>query len=435
MMSFTYLMREAARESNFSSTLDNRSVVLITSLMKTDGKENLFMAEFNTLFNCQSFLVCPARRATLRQMKAMSWIRQRNDGSLEIAERIFGGIIPLLLIIVGTIGNSLCVFYLFQRIYRRTPSTNVYLIFLFVSDTVSLYQWNLNYIVMEFGAGKQLSNQSLFLCRSIAFLSFYTVHLSALFLCLVAIDRTLILWSRAYRVNMAKRRRASIISMILAILVFALDGFLLSLGFIDADTKQVVCYDSSNRNLMMFFTDIYPWIHLVGMYIVPLIIMIVGIILIIIKVYTRRSHARHLGHKQRLSLMLVCMCVVYMMLTLPNRLCFSVFLSTILNHVYTDTVLLSSNTLLYTRSATNICFLYVSSATFRKQLAKLLCINMSCCRWSRSNRVVPVQHMRMMQRRNGIHTLAWRNCPSSEDFRQPSSTRTSRNVISLFSSE
>ena len=337
----------------------------------------------------------------------MSWIRERNDSSLEIAERIVGGIIPLILIIVGTIGNSLCVFYLFQRIYRRSPSTNIYLIFLFLSDTVSLYQWNLNYIVMEFSNGEQLSNRSLFLCRSIAFFSFYTLHLSALFLCLVAMDRTLILWLRTYRMNMAKRRSACTTSLVLAALVFALDCFILSLGFIDKDTKRVVCYDSPNRSLMQFYTKIYPWIHLVVMYVVPFLVMIVGIILIIIKVYTRSHITHHLGHKQRLSLMLVGMCVVHMVLTLPNRLCFSVFLSAILDHVYTDTILLASNTLLYTRSATNICFLYVSSATFRKQLAKLLCINIFCCRFPHSNRVVPVQHAQMMRRRNAIPRLAW----------------------------
>jgi hypothetical protein len=337
----------------------------------------------------------------------MSWIRQRNDNSLEIAERIVGGIIPLVLIIVGTIGNSLCVFYLFQRIYRREPSTNIYLIFLFVTDTVSLYQWNLNYIVMEFSSdGEQLSNRSLFFCRSIAFFSFYTLHLSALFLCLVAIDRTLLLWRRTYRMNMAKRRRACITALVLAALVFALDGFILSLGSIDTDTKRVVCYDSPNRKLMQFYTNIYPWIHFVVMYAVPFLIMIVGIILIIIKVYTRRHTTHHLGQKQRLSLMLVGMCVVYMILTLPNRLCFSVLLSTILNHVYTDTVLLTSNTLLYTRSATNICFLYVCSTTFRKRLAKLLCINISCCRVSHSTAVVPVQSVQLLQRRNAILTFA-----------------------------
>ena len=129
------------------------------------------------------------------------------------------------------------------------------------------------------------------------------------------------------------------------------------------------------------------------MYILPFIVMLVGITLIIVKLHRRRTSTRHLGQKHRLSWMLVGMCAVYMVLTLPNRLSFSVFLSSILNHAYTDTVLLASNSLLYTRNATNIVFLLISSASFRKQLSQLLRdrICWRCRRRSRSGQIAPVQ--------------------------------------------
>ena len=333
----------------------------------------------------------------------MSWVREKDNGPYEIAEMIFGGIIPTILIIIGTIGNILCIICLLRRKHRRSPSTFIYLIFLFLADTLSLYQWNLNYIVAQFGNGNQLSNESLFLCRSIAFLSFYTLHSSAMFLTLVSIDRTLVLWSQYYRFNMAKRPQAFIISITVLILLFAIDGFILSLGIIDENTNQVICYYSLNENLMNFYVEIYPWIHLIIMYIIPFIIMIIGIILIIIKLCNRRINTRHFNQKQRLSLMLVGMCIVYIILTLPNRLCFSVFLSNILNHVYTDTLLLASNTLLYTRNATNIFFLYISSGTFRKQIGKFCCC--FCYYWSQQRhrqRVVPIQ---LIQTRTGTNHL------------------------------
>jgi len=318
----------------------------------------------------------------------MSSIWQTNDGSFEIAEMVFGGILPIILIIIGTIGNILCINYLLQRRQRRSRSTYIYLIFLCLADTLSLYQWNLDYVVMEFGDGKPLSNRSLFLCRSIAFLSFYTLHLSAVFLTLVSIDRTLILWSRYYRFNMTKCRQAFIISIIIFILLFALDAFILSLGIINENTNEVICYYSLNENLLNFFLNIYPWIHLIIMYIIPFLIMIIGIILIIVKLYNYRTNTRHFNQKQRLSFMLVGMCIVYMILTLPNRLCFSVFYSDILNHNYTDTVLLASNTLLYTRNATNIVFLYIGSIKFRKYVAKLCCCY---CQQRHRNRILSVQ--------------------------------------------
>jgi hypothetical protein len=320
----------------------------------------------------------------------MFWVPKENDGPFEIVEKILGGILPIVLIIIGTIGNIICIICLLRRKHRRAPATFIYLIFLFSADTLSLYQWNLNYVVILFGNERQLSNKSLFLCKSVAFLSFYTLHSSAIFLTLVSIDRTLVLWSRYYRFHMAKRLQAFIISIIVLIILFAIDGFVLSLGLIDENTHKVICYYSLNANLMDFYINIYPWIHLILMYIIPFIIMIIGIILIIIKLFNRRINARHVHHKHRLSLMLIGMCIVYMVLTLPNRLCFSVFLSDILNHVYTDTILLASNTLLYTRNATNIFFLYIGSAKFRRQLAKS-CHYCCCYRCQQRIRVAPVQ--------------------------------------------
>lgn len=317
----------------------------------------------------------------------MSWIRKIDPQPYEIAELILGGILPIILMVIGTIGNILCVNYLLQRRHRERRSAYIYLICLCFSDTLSLYQWNLDHVVIQFGE-KQLSDRSLFLCRSSAFLGFFTLHLSAIFLTLVVIDRTLALWSSYYRNHLTARLHAFLISLLVFILLFAVDGFLLSLGIVDQKTKQVVCYESLNINLIQFYTYIYPWIHLIIMYIIPFLLMILGMILIIIKVFSHRSNTRHFNSKQRLSLMLVAMCVVYMLLTLPNRLCFSVFFSAIIDHVYTDTIFLASNTLLYTRGATNVLFLFLSSIKFRKQLTKVCCHY--CCR-QHLTRVRPIE--------------------------------------------
>lgn len=325
----------------------------------------------------------------------MGWVRKIDSQVFEIIEMILGGIIPIILIVIGTIGNILCINYFLQRRYRQQQSAYIYLIFLCLADTLSLYQWNLNYIVMEFTNGEQLSDRSLFLCRSIAFLSFYTLHLSAVFLTLVVIDRTLVCWLSFYRKHMTKRMQALMISLIVFLLLFILDGFLLSLGILDENTKQVICYYSENLNLMHFYQKIYPWIHLITMYIIPFLLMIIGITLIIIKLCIHRTHTAHFNSKQRLSVMLIAMCILYMILTLPNRLCFSVFFSSIINHVYTDTIFLASNTLLYTRNATNIFFLCVSSVKFRRQLTKISCYY---CRRHDQSRIRPVEQAALVMR-------------------------------------
>jgi len=91
-----------------------------------------------------------------------SWTPKLDTDSYEIAEFIVSGIIPVGLIVIGTLGNLLCVIIFIKKENRKT-STNIYLIFRCIMDTLSLYQWNLTYIVFEFNAGKQqITNQSLY---------------------------------------------------------------------------------------------------------------------------------------------------------------------------------------------------------------------------------------------------------------------------------
>ena len=65
------------------------------------------------------------------------------------------------------------------------------------------------------------------------------------------------------------------------------------------------------------------------------------------------------------------MCLAYTICTLPNRLLFSVFANHIVGKQYTDTVFLASNTLMYTRNAINVFFLYVSVHGFRRDVLVL----------------------------------------------------------------
>jgi hypothetical protein len=70
----------------------------------------------------------------------MPWVQKTDDELFEIAELIFGDILPIILIIIRTIGNILCINYLLHRKYRRSRSTYIYSICLFLADNLSLYQ-------------------------------------------------------------------------------------------------------------------------------------------------------------------------------------------------------------------------------------------------------------------------------------------------------
>ncbi|CAF1535157.1 unnamed protein product [Didymodactylos carnosus] len=166
------------------------------------------------------------------------------------AEFIVAGILPVSLVVFGTISNLLSVTILATKESRKS-STNIYLIFLCIVDTLSLYQWNLDYAVAEF-TGLQISQRSLFLCKSIEFLGNYTFHASASLLTMVSVDRALLLWSLQYKRKIAKPEIALIICIFIFVILFILNGYLLGLGYertVSNGTPTILqCYQSQDRN-------------------------------------------------------------------------------------------------------------------------------------------------------------------------------------------
>ena len=197
-----------------------------------------------------------------------SWILKEDPGLYQTAELIVAGIIPTFLLVGGTIGNLLSIIILLRKDNRRT-STNIYLIFLCLMDTLSLYQWNLNYIVYEFTDGvHDILNHSLFLCKSGLFLSFYTLHASAMFLTFVELDRACLLRSSWYKRKIAQPRIALVLAAITLAVLFALNGFLLDFGATFSVGKSAtgtqstffVCYYSWNQPLNDYFGYGYAWV-------------------------------------------------------------------------------------------------------------------------------------------------------------------------------
>jgi len=197
-----------------------------------------------------------------------SWARQTDPEPYETVELIVSGIIPIILIIIGTFGNLLGIFVLLKKQNRRT-STNIYLIFLCIMDTLSLYQWNLSYAVYQFSDGKhKITDQSAFLCKSGGFLSFYTLHTSAMFLTLVSLDRACLLWSRWYKQKIARSSIACTICILILLVLFCLNGFLFGLeteftyydNSTQIQTTIIACYYSLNAQLNYFFANQYAWV-------------------------------------------------------------------------------------------------------------------------------------------------------------------------------
>ncbi|CAF2040880.1 unnamed protein product [Rotaria magnacalcarata] len=316
-----------------------------------------------------------------------SWHRQQDTVPYETAELIVSGIIPIVLIVIGTIGNFTCIAILLNK-QNREVSTNIYLMFLCLMDTISLYQWNLNHVFYTMSNGKRkVFGRSIILCKLGQFFGFYTLHTSAMFLTFVQLDRAFLLRSRWYKTKIAHPRVALIICAIILLTLFVLNGFLFGLGFeystynnsTGIEEIRVACYYSKDSKLDNFFRVQYTWIHLVVMYIVPFSVIIICTLLIVKKIiikqtFTNVQLATSAQRNRRISIMLLLMCFTYIITTLPNRLCFSVFEKQLVGHDYTDTVFLATNTLMYTRNSLNAFFLYLSVNCFRRDVRRLLLI-------------------------------------------------------------
>lgn len=113
------------------------------------------------------------------------------------------------------------------------------------------------------------------------------------------------------------------------------------------------------------------------MYIVPFTVIIMCTLFTVKKLcirgtFSNEQLALSSQRNRRISIMLLLMCVTYIVATLPNRLCFSVFADRLIGYDYTDTVFLATNTLMYTRNSLNAFFLYLSVHGYRRSLRSMV---------------------------------------------------------------
>lgn len=109
-------------------------------------------------------------------------------------------VIDSLVIIIGTLGN-LTSFYLLTRKRLRPVSSMRYLAALTLVDTLCLYGWYLSSIYRQLNGDhlKRIENLNPILCKFIAYMSFSSLQLSSILLCMLTIDRFLIIVASKWR--------------------------------------------------------------------------------------------------------------------------------------------------------------------------------------------------------------------------------------------
>jgi hypothetical protein len=86
-------------------------------------------------------------------------------------------IYSIIIIVIGTAGNTFAALVCLRKSLRETP-TFVFICFELVSDSVSLYFWNIDHYVVPFNS-YQIEDVSIHLCRLATFFQTTSLQWSA----------------------------------------------------------------------------------------------------------------------------------------------------------------------------------------------------------------------------------------------------------------
>lgn len=287
----------------------------------------------------------------------------------------------ILLIIVGTICNLISFITMNLRRLRKYTCMKI-LSFLSLVDALVLYQWNLNtffkYNLSTPPMYQDLEEISIFWCRWISFLAFFSLQLSSWLLSLVSLDRVLVVYSFKWRLFTNKPNRIYLLITGLVSVIFTLNSHIIFLNGFKNETivssqkmnatleqKSVICYQKKNDKNYIF--PKWETVHLLVYNAIPFTIMLICNSLIIYNIkFARRVQSKTKSSckkKRRMTVMLILVTFSFMLLTLPSVIVHTFLREFLSNKPYRRLVNMIVNNLLHTSHAINF-FVHIFGAQF-----------------------------------------------------------------------
>ena len=303
-------------------------------------------------------------------------------------------VVPPILIVFGTVGNSLAIVVLTRKSIKVT-TTAIYLSFLAISDLVVLYtgllrQW-LTYL-FDYDV-RHISEAA---CKIHLWLVYSSLDFSAWIVMIVTVERLISAWFPHKAKNKCSRKSAIAIVTIVLFFLLALNSHLLY-GMIneivlDSNGHAVTVYkcseiDETYRN---FFNLIWPWIDLAVFCAIPFTVIVIGNCCILFKVVTsqrrtkskivpttsKSTHATKKAPKHlSMTAMLLTLNTVFLLTTSPV----SVYnigypqwssVDTAQNYANLDFWWAIVNMLMYTNNALNFLLYCLSGTRFRREVKR-----------------------------------------------------------------
>ncbi|XP_033724717.1 probable G-protein coupled receptor B0563.6 [Pecten maximus] len=276
---------------------------------------------------------------------------------------------PPILVVMGTICNCI-VIKVMRSMYFRFLSTSLYIaINAFIDNFSLLFLLTVHWINANFPWIIYRGINAHFMCKAFNFFGWTSSDFGILLTAAMTLERSLAITFPLKAQKWCSVSRAKHMSILLLILAVLKDAhFLFTSGLISQNQRYKLCEISSkNKNMVMFWRLIWPWIHHSFLFVMFTVIIISNIIILrhvklsyivqkAANVYYRtgskklesRAHAstNHRSRRRQILLMLLADSITIIVCTLP----FSIYTSVTSNVVIEDDEAKSMDLLIYSAS-------------------------------------------------------------------------------------
>ena len=241
--------------------------------------------------------------------------------------------LSLVITITGTIFNLATFLTIFFNQELRKTTSMIYLLYLTVTYTLSLYVWNLDHFLsFNYGIGIEFFNIAS--CKIFVFIQFFSLESSGFLLSMLSVDRYIsvisIPGSFASRLPFRTPKSAHLWSCVIIGLVFILNCHILILNGYYEQTfeknqtiSKLICYKNINGFQL---NPLWENVHLILYSLIPFIIMIVFNILLIKKISSIKNSNK--GSVIRNIKSILAITFLFLIMTLPSSVSYGFFQQT-----------------------------------------------------------------------------------------------------------
>ncbi|XP_060073435.1 probable G-protein coupled receptor B0563.6 [Ylistrum balloti] len=276
---------------------------------------------------------------------------------------------PPVLLVMGTICNCI-VIKVMRSMYFRFLSTSLYIaINAFIDNFSLLFLLTVHWINANFPWIIYRGNNAHFMCKAFNFFGWTSSDLGILLTAAMTLERSLAITFPLKAQKWCSVSRAKHMSLLLLVLAVIKDAhFLFTSGLISQKQKYKLCeISSSNKNMVMFWLRIWPWIHHSFLFIMFTVIIISNIIILrhvkLSYIVQKAAHVYHRtgsknmesrvqvssnprSRRRQILLMLLADSITIIICTLP----FSIYTSVTSNIVIEEEEAKSADLLIYSAS-------------------------------------------------------------------------------------